>query len=102
MGLATADENNRESRETAQRLALRYLATHDVAIISDIRDFAHEEGVELDWSKPWTANVLRPPWFEATGVRRAAHHAGSNARKVNEYRLTAAGRAAVKNMGLIG
>lgn len=97
VGKAIAASNHRWQLAKAQELALEYLATHGVGIISDVRAYAASRGVALEWSKPWSANVfMLSPWFEPTGVRRKTFHKGGNARKVNEYRLTPAGRIALR------
>jgi hypothetical protein len=95
-GKAKAASNHAPDLELARRLALQMLAARGVGTISDLREYAAAKGHELPWSLPWTASVFLPSskraaWFEPTGERVATRHLRGNARKVNQYRLTAEG-----------
>ena len=105
-GKAKAASNHAHDLELARRLALEMLAARGVGTISDLREYAAAKGHELPWHLPWSGAVFLggaaaahvKVWFEPTGQRRNSTHLRGNARKVNEYRLTAEGLAAVKGM----
>ena len=102
-GKAKAASNHAHDLELARRLALEMLAARGVGTIADLRECAAAHGHSLPWHLPWSANVFLPHrkgegWFEYTGKRIATRHLKGNARKVNEYRLTAAGREALRGM----
>lgn len=107
-GKAIAAANHREDLELARRLALQMLAARGTGTISDLREYAAAKGYDLPWHLPWSGAVflfgaaVSEGWFEHTGERRNSTHKNGNARKVNVYRLTAAGREALRNMGAHG
>ncbi len=101
MGLMSAAENNRRQRTIARWAALMALGElGGEGIISHARWWAEERHTcGLEWRKAWTGSLFRTcrgdrDWFTPTGRREAAFHKGSNARKVEEWRLTDAGWAA--------
>ena len=96
-GKAIAAANHSPELDIARRLALRLLFERGPSIISDVRSCAIQGGYSLPWHLPWVGSVFQHAWFEPTGARRMAHHAASNARKVNEYRLSQEGRLAVRD-----
>jgi len=105
-GKAKAASNHAPDLELARRLALEMLATRGVGTISDLREYAAAKGHDLPWHLPWSGAVFLggaaaayvKVWFEPTGRRFNTRHLRGNARKVNEYRLTAEGWAAVRRM----
>jgi hypothetical protein len=102
-GKAIAASNHAPELELARRLALELLAARGVGTISDLREYAAEQEIDLPFHLPWTASVFLPPakraaWFEPTGERIATRHLRGHARKVNEYRLTPEGRRALEEM----
>ena len=105
-GKAIAASNHAPDLELARRLALEMLAARGVGTISDLREYAAVKGHELPWHLNWSGAVFLggaaaahvKVWFEPTGQRRNSTHLHGNARKVNEYRLTAEGWAAVRGM----
>ena len=98
MGMDTAAQNNRWQLTIARWAALMCFR-EGASISCDVRAWCAARGIELEWAKPWSANVLHGcPWFQRTGERKPAYHEGSNGRYVNEYRLTAEGWAAVRGM----
>ena len=98
-GKAKAASNHAPDLELARRLALEMLAARGVGTISDLREYAAERGYDLPWHLNWSGAVFLggaaaahvKVWFEPTGQRRNSTHLRGNARKVNEYRLTAEG-----------
>lgn len=95
--MASAARHYRAETEAARRVALEVLAARGTGIISHVREECDRRGLELDWGANWAGSLFHAsPWFEATGRRLTAFHVTSNARKVNEYRLSAAGRAALQ------
>ena len=97
-GKAKAAANHAGDLELARRLALQFLSGRGVCIISDVRAYSKACGHDLPWHLNWPGSLFQHPWFEKTGVQRNAWHLQANARKVNEYRLTAEGREALRGM----
>ena len=105
-GKAIAASNHAPDLKLARRLALEMLAARGVGTISDLREYAAAKGHDLPWHLPWSGAVFLggaaaayvKVWFEPTGRRFNTRHLRGNARKVNEYRLTAEGWAAVRRM----
>lgn len=101
IGIAIAVSNHRHEVAFARAAALLCIGERGTGIISHVREWAAKHGMDLPWEQNWTGGVFSLPpksrpldwWFEWCG-RAATFHDGSKARWVNEYRLTAAGRAA--------
>ena len=97
-GKAKAAANHAGDLELARRLALQLLSERGVGIISDVRTYSKACGHDLPWHLNWPGSLFQHLWFEKTGVQRNAGHLQANARKVNEYRLTAEGWAVVREL----
>lgn len=100
-GMSSAARHYRHELETARRVALQAFASRGgIGIVSHVRDECDRLNIDLDWGANWPGSLFHAsPWFEATGRRLTSFHPSSNARKVNEYRLSAAGWAALKEAG---
>ena len=92
---ALAAEKCREEIKIARWAALRVLGRYGVCTVSHVREYLEERGIYLGWARNWPGSLFQHPWFEPTGARRTTFHAEANARKVNEYRLSALGRDAL-------
>jgi hypothetical protein len=91
--MTSAARHYQEEIETARRVALDVLGAIGAGTISHVRAECDVRELELDWAANWPGSLFHgSPWFEPTGQRLTAFHASSNARKVNEYRLTYEGR----------
>ena len=92
---ALAAAKCREEIKIARWAALRVLGRYGVCTVSHVREYLEERGIYLGWARNWPGSLFQHPWFEPTGARRTTFHAEANARKVNEYRLSALGRDAL-------
>ena len=92
---ALAAAKCREEGAIARWAALRVLGRYGVCTVSHVREYLEERGIYLGWARNWPGSLFQHPWFEPTGARRTTFHAEANARKVNEYRLSALGRDAL-------
>jgi hypothetical protein len=90
-GKAIAAANHHEDLETARQLALAMLGNMGPGTISDLRAYASRLECALPWHLNWTGSIFQHEHFEPTGRRLTARHKAGNARKVNEYRLSAEG-----------
>ena len=96
---ALAAEKCREEITIARWAALMVLMRRRECIVSHVRFYLDERGIELGWARNWPGSLFQHAWFTATGRRETAFHVQANARKVNEYRLSEAGHAVLKGLG---
>ena len=98
---ALAAAKCREEATIARWAALVVLGRYGVCTVSHVREYLEERGIHLSWERNWPGSLFQHPWFEPTGRRKMAFHAEANARKVNEYRLSAEGRKAKSAIALL-
>ena len=91
--MALAAERGKKEMAIARRAAVLCAgALRTPIIISHVREYLRDQGVEIDWSAAWTGSLFHhSKWCEATGRRTKAFHKEANARKVQEYRLSSDG-----------
>lgn len=99
MAMDTARRNNRWQVVIARWGALKAFAARESGsgTISHVRLWLGKRGIDLEWHKPWTGSVFSCDWFTQTGRMIPAFHAGSNARKVAEWRITDEGWEALRS-----
>lgn len=98
-GMASAARHCRKQCDQARRVALEVIGARGAGIISHVREECENRGLELDWALNWPGSLFHASrWFEATGRRLTTFHASANARKVNEYRLSEEGHAALAEL----
>ena len=93
---ALAAAKCREEATIARWAALMVLGRYGVCTVSHVREYLEERGIHLCWERNWPGSLFQHPWFEPTGRRKVAFHVEANARKVNEYRLSAEGREVLR------